>query len=207
ASLQSVYEDAMLHVLAGLAERTGTHRLCLAGGCALNSLANGRIPERTPFTEVFVQPAAGDAGTALGAAYHVHHAVLGRPRAEPMRHAFLGPKCPGWRLPDPGAGFTRTEFSDDVALTRQVGLWLAEGRIVGWHQGRLEWGPRALGSRSILADPRRSDMRDRLNRKIKFREPFRPFAMSVLAEAAADWVVAPAVDPYMVSVRPVLPEM
>ncbi|HSJ09666.1 MAG TPA: carbamoyltransferase C-terminal domain-containing protein [Longimicrobiales bacterium] len=206
ASLQAVYEDAALHVLSGLAERTGTHRLCLAGGCALNSLANGRIPERTPFTEVFVQPAAGDAGTALGAAYHVHHTVLGRPRAEPMRHAFLGPEYAGWQLPEQGAGFTRIEFDDDVALTHRVAAWIAEGRIVGWHQGRLEWGPRALGSRSILADPRRADMRDRLNRKIKYREPFRPFAMSILAGAAADWVVPPADDPFMVTVRPVLPE-
>jgi carbamoyltransferase len=204
ASLQAVYEEAALHVLGALARRTHTTRLCLAGGCALNSLANGKISEHTQFREVFVQPAAGDAGTALGAAYDVHHA-LGRSRVQPMPHAFLGPAYDDeWTAGDLGAGFSHTRFDDAGELTRQVASWLADGSIVGWHQGRMEWGPRALGNRSILADPRRADMRDRLNRKIKYREPFRPFAMSILAEAAHEYIEPPVDDPYMVTVRPVL---
>jgi carbamoyltransferase len=215
ASLQAVFEEAVAHVLTGLHRRTGLRRLCLAGGCALNSVMNGKIRERTPFEEVYVQPAAGDDGTALGAAFHVWHHRLGRPRGFVMDHAYWGPgsgpaearaALAGREADLRAAGCALGELPDEEALATWAAERLAEGKIVGWFQGRMEWGPRALGNRSILADPRRADMRDILNARIKRRERFRPFAPSILEEALDEYFVGAAPDPFMVHVYPVRPD-
>jgi carbamoyltransferase len=163
---------------------TGQRRLCMAGGVALNSVANARILRETPFEELFIQPAAGDGGGALGAALWAYHTVLGHPRARVLEHAYWGAAYgPGEVeefLQTHGIPYVRRERED--ALLDEVVDALAAGLVVGWFQGRFEWGPRALGNRSILADPRRADMKDIVNTKIKFREPFRPFAPSILEE-------------------------
>jgi carbamoyltransferase len=215
ASLQVVFEEAALHVLNALAARTGLRRLCLAGGCAMNSVLNGKIRERTPFHEVYIQPAAGDDGTALGAALHVWHHVLGHPRAFVMRHAYWGPEF-GEREIAPAIDAVRPEIersrctigtmADAEDRCQWTAARLAEGKVVGWFQGRMEWGARALGNRSILADPRRADMREVINTKIKFRERFRPFAPSILEEALDDYFVGAVADPFMIQVYPVRPE-
>jgi len=215
ASLQLVFEEAALHVLNGLYDRTGIPRLCLAGGCAMNSVLNGKIRERTPFEEVFIQPAAADNGTALGAALYVWHDVLGRSRALVMRHAFWGPefsddeigKAVGGRREGlERQGCTVRRIEDGVELCRWTAQRIAEGKIVGWFQGRMEWGARALGNRSILADPRRPDMREIINTKIKFREKFRPFAPSILEESLHEYFLDAVPDPFMVQVYPVRPD-
>ncbi|HVE79021.1 MAG TPA: carbamoyltransferase N-terminal domain-containing protein, partial [Gemmatimonadaceae bacterium] len=191
-SLQVVYEEAAFHVLNGLYERTRNPRLCLAGGCAMNSVANGKVRTRTPFREVFIQPAAGDNGTALGAAYYVWNQVLSGSRGFVMEHGYWGPSHAERDVLPLAAGdddeweYAVQHFADAAEVARATARLLAEGCVVGWYQGRMEWGARALGNRSILADPRRADMKDIVNTKIKFREPFRPFAPSVLAERAAD---------------------
>lgn len=215
ASLQLVFEEAALHVLRAAHRRTGLSRLCLAGGCAMNSVLNGKIREATPFTDVFVQPAAADNGTALGAALFVTHHVLGRPRRFVMEHAAWGPEFGPAEVKaaldaaEPEVrrqGCAVREVPDEDELCRWAAGLIAEGKVVGWFQGRMEWGARALGSRSILADPRRPDMRDILNTRIKFREKFRPFAPSVLEEAVGDYFVGAVADPFMVQVYPVRPE-
>jgi carbamoyltransferase len=212
ASLQAVFEEAALHVLTALHRRTGLSRLCLAGGCAMNSVLNGKIRERTPFREVYVQPAAGDNGTALGAALYVWHHVRGHPRGFVMDHGYWGPAFDDREIeaalaaarPRLEAEGCRVERrGDDDALCRWTAERLAEGRIVGWFQGRMEWGSRALGNRSILADPRRADMREIINTRIKLREKFRPFAPSILEEAMDDYFVGAVPDPFMVHVYPV----
>jgi carbamoyltransferase len=215
ASLQVVFEEAAFHVLNGLFEQTQLPRLCLAGGCAMNSVANGKIRERTPFKEVYIQPAAGDNGTALGAAFWVWNQVLERPRGFVMRHGYWGPSF------DDGAirsaldarrdelqalGCCVRTIDDEAALCEWTAERIAEGLVVGWYQGAMEWGARALGNRSILADPRRSDMREIINTKIKFRERFRPFAPSVLEEAHAEYFEGSVADPFMMQVYPVRPE-
>jgi carbamoyltransferase len=211
ASLQRLYEVAAFHVLRGTWERTRNPRLCLAGGCAMNSVANGRIRENTPFEDVYIQPAAGDNGTALGAAFHVWNQVLGRPRGFVMDHGYWGTEYPdadvaGLLAAAPDDGFRLRRCTDDGDLCQATAELIAEGNVVGWYQGRMEWGSRALGNRSILADPRRDDMRDRINTRIKFREKFRPFAPSVLEESFHDYFVGAAVDPFMQQVYPVRPE-
>ena len=208
ASLQAVYEEALFHRLRWLRQETGLSALCLAGGCALNSVANGKVESETGFREVFVQPAAGDAGTALGAAQYVWHQVLERPRSFVLEAAYCGPGFGDDRIEAalrgrPGARATRS--TSDEALYKDTAAALAAGAVVGWFQGRGEWGPRALGNRSILADPRRAEMKDVLNARIKRREPFRPFAPSVLEERAADWFLDAGRDPFMVKVRAVRP--
>ncbi len=212
ASLQQVFEEVAFHLLNGLQRRTGLHRVCLAGGCAMNSVANGKIRERTRFREVYVQPAAADNGTALGAAYWVWHQVLGRPRAFVMDHAYWGPAFDADALQRAIAANERAlatnacelkRFDDDLGLCARTAEEIAAGKIVGWFQGRMEWGARALGNRSILADPRRADMRDIINSKIKFREKFRPFAPSVLLEAVDEFFVGAIPDPFMIQVYPV----
>jgi len=215
ASLQAVYEEAFFHRLRWLGRRTGLRALCLAGGCALNSVANGKVRAETDFTDVFVQPAAGDAGTALGAALHVWHQDLGRPRAFVMRHAYFGPafaedriaaalraRLPGF---ESGAadGIRVRRWNETSGLFRDTAAALARGAIVGWYQGRGEWGPRALGNRSILADPRRPEVKEVLNARVKRREAFRPFAPAVLEERALDWFDGAQPDPFMVTVLPV----
>jgi carbamoyltransferase len=193
ASIQKVTEEVLLTMARAAHRETGLDRLCMAGGVALNSVANGRILRETPFRELYVHPAAGDGGGAVGAALWGYHAVLGRPRSFVMEHAAWG-EAHG---PDAVEGFLRAagipyeRLEDEDRLIARVVDRLQEGKVVGWHQGRFEWGPRALGHRSILADPRRADMKDIVNTKIKFREPFRPFAPSVLAERAEDYFELP----------------
>jgi carbamoyltransferase len=212
ASLQVVFEEAAFHVLNGLHAATGQSRLCLAGGCAMNSVANGKIRERTSFEEVYIQPAAGDNGTALGAACYVWHQVLGQPRRFVMQHGYWGPS-----FDDAGiatalmareheirdGGCHRATFDDHAELCEWTAEQIARGLVVGWFQGRMEWGARALGNRSILADPRRADMRDIINTKIKFREKFRPFAPSILEESCNDYFVGAVADPFMIQVYPI----
>ncbi|GBD25686.1 Decarbamoylnovobiocin carbamoyltransferase [bacterium HR30] len=186
ASIQKVTEDIVLTMVRELHRQTGLDRLCMAGGVALNSVANGRIIRETPIKEVFVQPAAGDGGGALGAALYAQHQVLGRPRSFVMRHAYWGREFTVGEMDDFArqCGMPFSTYDDEDRLLDAVVEELLAGHVIGWFQGRFEWGPRALGARSILADPRRADMKEIVNVKIKFREPFRPFAPSVLAEHA-----------------------
>ena len=208
-SLQIVYEECAFHVLRDLRQRSAMNRLCLAGGCAMNSVANGKIRRETGFEEVFVQPAGGDNGTALGAALYAHMAE-GDARRFAMTHGYWGTAYSN------EAVRAALEANEDLATRAQLfpptGAnelceWTAEqldrGRIVGWFQGRMEWGARALGNRSILADPRRHDIRSTINAKIKFRERFRPFAPSVLAEARDRYFEGAVDDPFMVQVYPI----
>ena len=201
ASLQKMLEEAYLHLVRRLWERTEIPNLCLAGGVALNAVANGLIRLETPFREVYVQPAAGDSGTAVGAAFHVLHQGLGAPRSFVMDHAYNGPQYTDEEyaaaLDAAGLSFTRL---DDDELFPLVAERIAAGDVVGWFQGRMEFGPRALGNRSIVADPRRADMKDVLNARIKHREPFRPFAPSVLADRVGQWFEQDYTSPFMVLV-------
>ena len=213
-SAQIVYEEIFFHVLEDLQRRTGLTKLALAGGCALNSVANGKIFEKTKFRELFAQPAAGDDGTAIGAAFYVEHAVLDRPRRFVMQDAYTGvsfgdreieaaiekARGNGWEA---GIDVRRLE---DGELYRQVAAAAAGGKVVGWFQGRMEFGPRALGNRSIVADPRRADMKDILNKRIKHRETYRPFAPSVLEEKAAQIFERSEPSPFMMLVYKVREE-
>jgi carbamoyltransferase len=207
ASVQKAFEETLFHLLRWLHAETGSRNLCLAGGCALNSLANGKIAANTPFERVFIQPAAHDAGGALGCALHVWHGVLGRPRSTVLRHAYWGPRFSDdeCRQALGAAGLTSETLADD-ALCRRVATLLSDGCIVAWFQGRMEWGPRALGNRSFLADPRRADMKEVINRKIKLREPFRPFAPSMTPEAGERYFGARHDAPFMITVFPVVPD-
>jgi len=225
ASMQAVYEERFFALVRKTLAATGSKRLALAGGCALNSLANGKLFERTGVEELFIQAAAGDAGTSLGAALWVHHAVLGRPREGfVMEHSSWGPEfdeaairraiaaaIPGsegrdGRYPVAGGEVEIRTAPDEATLARETARAIAAGEVVGWFQGRSEWGPRALGNRSIVADPRRADMKEILNLKIKRRESFRPFAPSVLEERTAEWFTESYPDPFMLKVYPIRPE-
>lgn len=204
ASAQKVLEDVVLGLLAVLHEETGEENLCLAGGVAFNSVMNGRIMRETPFRRFFVQPAAGDAGCSLGAAYLIYHGHLRHPRKFVMEHAYWGPAFDSARCAAAlRAANLPFETLPDPELLPRVAKLLADGAIVGWFQGRMEFGPRALGNRSFLADPRRPDMRQLLNEKVKLREWFRPLAPSMLAEASADIFGQPRYDPFMITVFPV----
>lgn len=191
ASVQVVTEEILLKMARHVHDRTGLTRLCMAGGVALNSVANARILRETPFEEIYIQPSAGDGGGALGAALYAHHMLLNQPRKFTMEHAFWGEEyAPGdieRFLRENGIRFER--FDDEGKLNDRVVDGLQEGKVIGWMQGRFEWGPRALGNRSILADPRRGEMKDLVNIKIKFREPFRPFAPSIPVERASNYFV------------------
>ena len=186
ASIQQVTEEIVLGMVRSLHKETGLERICMAGGVALNSVANGRIIKETQIREVFIQPAAGDGGGALGAALYAYHCALGKPRQFVMRHAYWGQEFGQGEINDfaRGCGMPSQTYSREEDLLDAVVGELQAGHVVGWFQGRFEWGPRALGSRSIIADPRRHDMKEIVNINIKFREPFRPFAPSVLAESA-----------------------
>jgi carbamoyltransferase len=188
ASIQVVTEEVLLRMVRGLSTRTNATRLCMAGGVALNSVANGRILRETAITDLYVQPAAGDSGAALGAALFVQHQVLGEPRRFVMEHAYWGasPTAETVRETAAASGLRHVECADDSQVVSRTVDLLTAGKVIGWAQGAFEWGPRALGNRSILADPRRADMKDIVNTKIKFREPYRPFAPSVLIERAAE---------------------
>jgi carbamoyltransferase len=214
ASLQVIFEEAACHVLNALYRQTRQQRLCLAGGCAMNSVMNGKVRELTPFQEVYIQPAAGDNGTALGAAFYVWHQVLGQPRRFVMDHAYWGPEFGAAAVQEAlhanqaeleRQGCTVQRIADEDELCRWTAERLAAGNVVGWFQGRMERGARALGNRSILADPRRPDMREIINTKIKFREKFRPFAPSILEEVLHDYFVGAVPDPFMIQVYPVRP--
>ena len=186
ASIQRVCEETMLAMSRHLYDRTGLPNLCLAGGVALNSVANGRIAREGHFERVFIQPAAGDSGGALGAALWAQHAVFGRPRTFVMDHAYWGQAySPGEiRAALDAAGVTYRDLGSPEMVQAAAVERLARGEVLGWFQGRFEYGARALGARSILADPRRAEIKDRVNRRIKLREPFRPFAPSVSLPAA-----------------------
>ncbi len=187
ASIQAVTEDVMIAMARHLQRQTGLNKLCLAGGVALNCVANYKVLRATPFDEIYVQPAAGDAGGALGAALYTYHVLLGKPRSFVMDHAYWGKTYADSEIADTlrREGCAFTTLDDDERLLDQVVDSLQCGQVIGWYHGPFEWGPRALGSRSIIADARRDDMKDIVNIKIKFREPFRPFAPSVLADKAA----------------------
>jgi carbamoyltransferase len=199
ASLQTRLEEVYLHLLRVAHRRTGCRAVCLAGGVALNAVVNGMIREWTPFTDVYVQPAAGDAGTAVGAAFDVLHAELGAPRDFVMEHAYTGPRYDDDEMAAAlGEAGHAARHVDDGELFELVAERLADGSVVGWFQGRVEFGPRALGNRSILADPRDAAMKEVLNARVKHREAFRPFAPSVLAEAGGDWFEDAYPSPFMV---------
>ncbi len=211
ATLQARLEEVYLGMLKKLATKTGAKAVCLAGGVAFNCVANGKIFEATPFEQVYVHPAAGDAGLAVGAAYYVWHQILGQPRSFVLDHAYWGP---GYSQAEVNSaiqsnkvsegGHTIAELQEEELLRRTAAI-IAEGKILGWYQGRAEWGPRALGNRSIVADPRRPEMKEILNRRIKHREIFRPFAPSILAEKTSAWFEKSYPSPFMnlaYSVRP-----
>lgn len=203
ASLQARLEEVYLGMLKKLAARTGLKAVCLAGGVAFNCVANGKIFDATPFEQVYVHPAAGDAGLAVGAAFYVWHQILGKPRSFVMDHAYWGPeysKEEMRRAIDSNGlgkkGCAIAECKEEELMKRAASI-IADGKILGWFQGRAEWGPRALGNRSIVADPRRPQMKEILNQRIKHREIFRPFAPSILAEATADYFEKSHPSPFM----------
>jgi len=206
-SVQFVCEEVIFHLLNHLHQKTGLDSVCIAGGVAQNSVANGKILRRTPFRQVYIPPAGHDAGTATGAALYVLHQVLQLPRSKEKQTAYTGSQ------------FSDTEIENclqtrdivyqklgDTALYDAVSTALVDGKVIGWFQGRAEFGPRALGNRSILADPRRSDAKDLLNAKIKRRESFRPFAPSILQEFVSEYFEEVDEVPYMEKVFPIRPE-
>ncbi len=212
SALQARLEEIYLGMLKKLAERTGLKAVCLAGGVAFNCVANGKIFDKSGFEQVYVHPAAGDAGLAVGAAYYVWHQVLDKPREFVMNHAYWGP---GYtrdevRSAIDANGLTQhgcrvEELPEEILMQRTAPI-IADGKILGWFQGRAEWGPRALGNRSIVADPRRPEMKEILNQRIKHREIFRPFAPSILAESTGEWFEKSHPSPFMTLAYSVRPE-
>jgi len=207
-SVQAMYEEAFFHLLNTLHARYPLDAIAVAGGCGMNSVANGKIALRSPFRQVYVQSAAGDAGGAIGAAYSTWHRLGGQQRHH-MAHAYLGPAATKAEIASlletrardlQEQGCSVELLGDEGELCRRTATAIADGLVVGWFQGRMEWGPRALGNRSILGDPRRADMKDILNLKIKRRESFRPFAPSVLREAVTGWFEQDGEVPFMMQV-------
>jgi carbamoyltransferase len=207
-SAQAMYEEALFHLLDALHARHRLDALAMAGGCALNAAANGKVALRTPFRKLYVPPAAGDAGGAIGAATAVWH-ELGGLRGGAMDHAYWGPDCDESavisvldlrREEIAAAGCCVAHVAAEADLCRRTASAIAEGVVVGWFQGRMEWGARALGNRSIVCDPRRPGMKDVLNARIKHREAFRPFAPSILREKAPDWFEIEGEAPFMTRV-------
>jgi carbamoyltransferase len=214
-SIQAMYEEAVFHMYNTLHRRHGCDALVIAGGCGFNSVANGRVYGATPFRRTYVQAAAGDAGGAIGAAAIVWRRLKGGRPASVMNHAFWGPGFDNEEIAAAlaaradtldGDGFTTERIGDERTLSQRTAEAIAQGKVIGWFQGRMEWGPRALGNRSILADPRRADMKDILNIKIKRRESFRPFAPSILREAAGAWFETDDDVPFMMKVFQIRPE-
>jgi carbamoyltransferase len=212
ATLQARLEEVLFEMLRALHARTKQKAVCLAGGVAFNCVANGKIFDQTPFEQIFVQPAAGDAGLAIGAAYFVHHQTLGQPRSFVMKDAYWGP---GYTSEQIRAAVSASRLQGEAMeiselheseIAKEAAKEIAAGKILGWFQGRAEWGPRALGNRSIVADPRRPDMKDILNARIKHREMFRPFAPSVLAEATGEYFEKSDPSPFMTQAYSVRPE-
>jgi carbamoyltransferase len=207
ASVQKVCEEIVLRMARHLHKETGLTRLCMAGGVALNCVANGRVIRETPMKELFVQPAAGDAGGAAGVAHYVYNTLLKKPRGSAWSHAYLGPSYTDDEIRQYLDGHQAPYRTlPDRELAASTARLIAGGNVIGWFQGRMEFGPRALGSRSILADPRDPKMRDTLNMKIKFREGFRPFAPSCLADKCSEWFEIDCDSPYMLLVAPVREE-
>ena len=193
ASIQAVLEEYLVALADHLYNLTGIDKLCLAGGVALNSVANWKIREKTPFKEIYIQPAAGDGGGALGAALALYHIAFSEKRKFIMEHAYWGAEYSNQEIEK---SIKERDLSykfvpEEGNLLDIVSEKLRDGKVIGWFHGPFEWGPRALGARSILADPRRAEMKDIVNTKIKFREPYRPFAPSVLAEYAEDYFEMP----------------
>ena len=219
-SVQAMYEEAFFNLIGKLQKDHGATDLALAGGCAMNSVANGKVRRETAFRRVYVQAAAGDAGGAIGAAFALWH-KLGGNRSFVMDHAYWGPHFNAAEIAQllrekrsdiESAGCVVEEIADEAELCRRTAAAIQDGKVVGWFQGRMEWGPRALGNRSILCDPRRADMKAILNAKIKRRESFRPFAPSVLEDAVAEWFEEDDDVPFMMQVfqiredkRPLIP--
>ncbi|MBF0165440.1 MAG: carbamoyltransferase [Magnetococcales bacterium] len=212
ASIQAVTEEVVVKLARNIARTSGMQNLCLAGGVALNCVANGKLLRENLFKRVWIQPAAGDAGGALGAALAAHHLMLDQPRAprtglDGMRGSYLGPE---YRTPEIVARLTRAgavfEILSEEMLIDRTAQALADGKAIGWMNGRMEFGPRALGARSIIADPRSPTMQKLLNLKVKFRESFRPFAPSVLREAVGNWFDLDTDSPYMLLVADVASE-
>ncbi|MGB6959564.1 MAG: carbamoyltransferase [Candidatus Acidiferrum sp.] len=212
SALQARLEEVYLGMLKKLAERTGLKAVCLAGGVAFNCVANGKIFDQTGFEQVYVHPAAGDAGLAVGAAFYVWHQILGNPRTFVMDQAYWGP---GYTRDESRSAIDangmvrngcRVEELAENNLMQRTAAIVADGKILGWFQGRAEWGPRALGNRSIVADPRRAEMKEILNQRIKHREIFRPFAPSILAESTGEWFEKSHPSPFMTLAYSVRPE-
>lgn len=211
-SLQARLEEVYLGMLRELAKQTGMKSVCLAGGVAFNCVANGKIPAETGFENVYVHPAAGDAGLAVGAAQYVWHQILSQPRSFVMESAYWGPHYSKEQIRSAienaklqQNGYVISDLPEETLLQKTAGI-IGEGKILGWFQGRAEWGPRALGNRSIVADPRRPEMKEVLNRRIKHREIFRPFAPSILAEATSEWFTESHPSPFMTMAYAVKPE-
>ena len=210
ASLQAMYEEAFFAMLNQLYDMTKVNKLCIAGGCAMNSVANGKIFDRTPFKDIYIQSAAGDAGGAIGAAFYAWNTLLQNKRNFVMDHAYWGPEFNEAELSKElevvshkareTGDFSIEKIEDENELCRKTAKIIADGKVVGWFQGRMEWGPRALGNRSIVCDPRRADMKEILNLKIKRRESFRPFAPSILRESVREWFETDYDVPFMLQV-------
>ena len=207
ASLQYMLEEAEFALVRRLHRQTKAKTLCMAGGVALNSVFNGKILPNTDFKDIYIQPASGDAGTALGVCYYIYHQVLNQPRAYVMNDAYTGPSYSDdvIKADIERAGLKAVQLDEDALVKRAAEL-VASGKVLGWFQGRMEWGPRALGNRSIIADPRRDDMKDILNARVKHREKFRPFAPSILLEATGAYFDQSYPDPFMLKVYNVRPE-
>jgi len=202
ASMQQVLEENVLSLIRGAVKSTGITNLTLAGGVAFNSVMNGKIREETDVKNLYIQPAAGDAGTALGAALYVYHTIMNQPNRHIMNHAYTGPSYDDSHIESALKAF-HLEYDYVTNHSHLAAQLVAEGKIIGWFQGRMEFGPRALGNRSIIADPRRAEIKDILNARIKHRESFRPFAPSVLYEHTADYFEYSGESPYMLLVYPV----
>lgn len=206
-AMQHCFEEVFFHLLNQLYKSVPLENLAMAGGCALNSVANGKLFARTPFQHTWIQPAAGDEGLAIGAALHTHHAELNQPRNFVMRNSYLGPEFSDARIESSlkSAGLKFRKF-DRGPLLDTVAARIAAGDVVGWFQGRMEWGPRALGNRSIVAHPGLPNMKDVLNARIKRREWFRPFAPSILEERQPDYFEHDHPSPFMLHVYKIKPE-
>ena len=207
ASLQAITEEAEFALLEKLYTETGCDNLCMAGGVALNSVFNGKVLPNTDFNEIYIQPASSDAGTALGVCYYIYHQLLGFPRTYNMTHAYTGPQFSNGDV-ESALNRHSLEYStlDLPVLVKDTAKLIEKGNVIGWFQGRMEWGPRALGNRSIIADPRHSSTQDLLNSRIKNRESFRPFAPAVLEEHVGDYFDQSYPDPFMLKVYGVLPD-
>ena len=209
SSMQAMYEETFFHILDHVYTATKCDNLSLAGGCAMNSVANGKIFDRSNFKELYIQSAAGDGGGGIGAGYYLWHQIFGKSRSFVMSHAYYGPEFShdqiSATLEEKSEELKKEEcnikeINDVQKLCRQTAEAISAGKVIGWFQGRMEWGPRALGNRSIVCDPRRADMKDILNLKIKRRESFRPFAPSIVREAVRDWFETDYDVPFMLQV-------